>query len=60
MILEQAAPGQWWSHCPWRLSRKGQMEHRDVVGMVVIAWRLDLMILVAFPSLNDPVNFHQP
>ena len=48
-------PGGWWSHCPWRCSRKGQMWHWEtwLVGMVGIDWWLDWMILVIFLNFND-------
>ena len=50
-------PGRWWSHHPWRSSRKGQMWHwRTWFSKNGGAgWWLNKMILVVFPSLNGSI-----
>ena len=46
-------PGKWWSRHPWRVQkthRCGTSGH-GLVGMVVLGWWLDLMILEVFSNL---------
>jgi len=46
-------PVRWWSHYPWRCSRRGWMSHwvTWVSSMMVMGWRLHCMILMVLPAL---------
>lgn len=46
-------PARWWSHYPWRCSRRGWMSHwvTWVCSMTVMGWRLHCMILMVLPAL---------
>lgn len=51
-------PVRAWGHWPWRCLRKDLAWHlvHDLVDMVVLAQRLDLMISEVFSNLIGSVN----
>lgn len=60
--IRTGCPGRWWTHCPWRCSRRRYMWNwgiwsRAVTG--IVSW-LDYMILVLFSNLNDSMILWKP
>lgn len=62
LSIGTGSPWNWWSHYPWKCSKKKRSRCgtlRYLGGVVGFSWRLDFMILEVFPNLND-LMIHGP